>query len=299
MSFLALAQYAAMFYTIRINTRLLDHSVGRLSSFCPLIMTAGRPRKADPGTLYAFAHMFYWELRQLAEGAIRQRFNAPEYETRAAEIGKMELELTPTQETHIEALAEAEIRCGRLEVQEKAQWLRNAKASQLTATRDWLCRLEADKATKQLRVPGEPEIITELLKAETPSQVREICNDAFSVVNREVAPGVIRELAIPNWPIPVGSTLPSYLSQYATEFIAAKKDSRFPMSTDRPTSRLKQLWFLSRALAGASYGVKTRTAINLVGSKRPEESFEDSNAAKPVRRRAKVSVKRRRKAGKK
>lgn len=262
-------------------------------------MTAGRPRKVDPGALYAFAHMFYWELRQLAEGTVRQRFNRPEYETRAREIEKMELQLTPTQETRIEALAEEEIQSGRLGVREKAQWLQNAKAGQLSATRDWLCRLEADKATKQLKVLGEPEVMTKLLKASTPAQVREICNDAFSVVSREVAPGVIKELTVPNWPIPFGSTLPSYLSQYATEFIAAKKDSRFPLSTARPTSRLKQLWFLSRALAGALYGVKARTAINLVGSKRPEESFEESNAAKPVRRRARVSDRRRRKAEKK
>ena len=90
---------------------------------------------------------------------------------------------------------------------------------------------------------------------------------------------------MPNWPIAAGSVLPMYLSQHAAEFIAAKHDKRFPLS-DRPTSQLKQLWFLSRALAAALYGVKLRTAINLVGSKRPEEVFEESRAAKPLRKRA-------------
>lgn len=71
------------------------------------------------------------------------------------------------------------------------------------------------------------------------------------------------------------------LGQYACEFIAARKDTRFLRSTDRPTSRLKQLWFLSRALAGALYGVGTRTAMNLVGSMRPEQMFEESREGKP------------------
>jgi hypothetical protein len=38
-------------------------------------------------------------------------------------------------------------------------------------------------------------------------------------------------------------------------------------------------------LAGALYGVSTRTAINLVGSLRPEETAERSRFGKPERKR--------------
>jgi hypothetical protein len=98
--------------------------------------------------------------------------------------------------------------------------------------------------------------------------------------------GRVEILDLPAWPISMGSVLPMYLTKHAVEFIAAKKDRRFPRS-GRPSSRLKQLWFLSRALAGAIFGMKTRTAINIVGSKRPEQVFEESRAAKPLRRKRK------------
>lgn len=83
------------------------------------------------------------------------------------------------------------------------------------------------------------------------------------------------------------SVLPLYLSEHAVEFVAALNDPRYPLASVRPTTRLKQLWFLSRALAGAIFGVKTRTAINLVGSRRPEQTFEDARAAEPTRRKKK------------
>ena len=70
--------------------------------------------------------------------------------------------------------------------------------------------------------------------------------------------GETRLVVASKWPISVTSPLPMYLSQYADEFIAAKKDPRFPRS-GRPTSQLKQFWFLSRVLAGALYGIKPRT----------------------------------------
>jgi hypothetical protein len=141
-------------------------------------------------------------------------------------------------------------------------------------------------------VPGEANVIADLLSAKMPEEIRRICKDAFTTAEREVKPGEIREVAIANWPISVSSVLPSYLCQYAAQFIAARKDRRFPKSTTRPSSRLKQIWFLSRALAGALFGVTTRTAINLVGSKMPDKIFEESRAAKP--RRAKQKKKGRR-----
>jgi len=96
-----------------------------------------------------------------------------------------------------------------------------------------------------------------------------------------------REIEVPAWPIAVGSSLPTYMAQYAEQYVAALSDPRFPRAStfQRPSTRLKQFWFLSRALAGALYGVSTRTAINLVGSLRPEETAERSRFGKPERKR--------------
>ncbi len=126
----------------------------------------------------------------------------------------------------------------------------------------------------------------------TPEQVRQLCKDAFMTRMLEVQPGVSKEVEVSAWPISAGSVLPTYLSQYAEQFVAALRDPRFPhcdVST-RPSTRLKQFWFLSRALAGALFGVTTRTAINLVGSMRPEEMFHESRDGKPARRRMRKRI---------
>ncbi len=198
----------------------------------------------------------------------------------------MELRLTPEQWAEIEAK--------RLKEAERTRWVRDRDDSWLLAIRQDFRQRAGEEATRQLKVPGETEIITQLLEAETPDQVRKICEDASTQVNCEIAPGIFKELTLLNWPIPAGSPLPGYLSQYASEFIAARKDARFPRSTDRPTCRLKQLWFLSRALAGALYGISARTAINLVGSMRPEQIFEESRDGKPARRRMSARTRSRR-----
>jgi hypothetical protein len=75
------------------------------------------------------------------------------------------------------------------------------------------------------------------------------------------------------------------LSSHADQFIEAKNNRRFPGS-DRPSNRDKQIWFLSRALAGAVHGIAARTAINLVGSKTPKAAFADSNSARATRKPA-------------
>jgi hypothetical protein len=257
-------------------------------------MTAGRPTEADPGTLYSFAHQFYWDFRRVAEGSTRRRLDRPFYEKLVDRIKKKELRLTAEERAHHEALGKEEIHSRRLKESETANWLCNAEESQLFVNRDWFCELAARKATKQLKVPGEPDVIAELLVAETSEDIKRICEEAFTTRNIEVQPNIFREVKVPNWPISVGSVLPSYLSQFASEFIAARQDTRFPKSTTRPSSRLKQLWFLSRALAGALYGVSTRTAINLVGSMRPEEIFEESRDGKPERRRMRARTRSRR-----
>jgi len=245
-------------------------------------MAAGRPKKADPGTLYSFAHLFYWDFRSLAEGYYRWRTDEKEFQRLVSEIEREPIQVSHEQKAHLARYVEEELRAGRVKEADKEARLRDLEASQLSVTHDWLLREASEKARKQLKVPGEPDVLKALLKAKTPEEVRSICEDAFILRTVQVAPGVTREVQMPNWPIPAGSVLPMYLTQYASEFIAAKNDRRFPMS-DRTTSGSKRLWFLSRALAGALYGLKARTAINLLGSKRPEEIFDESRRGKPRR----------------
>jgi len=184
-----------------------------------------------------------------------------------------------------ESVADA-IQRGQVGPAQKKAWMTQAREGQKLANRSSLMWHVERLATSVKKIPGEPEVLEDLLSAGTPERIREICEDAHIVTTIETAPGVFREVQMPNWPLPYGSLLPVYLSEHADAFIAAKSDSRYPKS-ERTSSRLKQLWFLSRALAGASFNISTRTAINLVGSTRPEEVFEGSRAARPRRKRRK------------
>jgi len=245
-------------------------------------MTAGRPRKVDPGALYVFAHEFYWDLRRVLDGHPRWKFDEGEYKATVREIDSQEIHLTDDQNRAIARVATKEEQYSRMTGDEKKARLRDLTVSNLEVTRDFLRMEAADRARKQVWVPGKPGVIKKLLHARTPEQIRTVCKDALVLTTIQIEPGVTKQLMMPNWPIPVGSVLPRYLSEHASEFIAAKNDKRFPVS-GRPTSQLKQLWFLSRALAGALFGVRVRTAINLVGSKRPEQMFEEARAGKPRR----------------
>jgi hypothetical protein len=132
-------------------------------------------------------------------------------------------------------------------------------------------------------VPGEPAIIDKLLRAKSPDRVRRLCADAFlpDQVETNEHFGALT-YPRPAWPISGESKLPKYLSEYAERFIEARTDPRFPKS-GRPSSRLKQLWFLSRALSGAVHGMATRTAINQIGSVRPDEPRKLSKTTKRTR----------------
>ncbi len=75
-------------------------------------MTAGRPRRADPGTLYAFAHQFYFDFRRLAEGSFRWRLDKKKYDQLAAEADKVQL--SDDQKSHLRKYVEQEILAGRV-----------------------------------------------------------------------------------------------------------------------------------------------------------------------------------------
>jgi len=130
---------------------------------------------------------------------------------------------------------------------------------------------------------GEPETIDKLLRAKTPDRIRRLCAEAFLPPHEfKDDYGNVLTVPQPNWPISGESKLPTFLSEHAEQFIEARKDPRFPKS-GRPSSRLKQLWFLSRALAGAVHGIATRTAINQIGSVRPDEAVQVSKITKRTR----------------
>ena len=254
-------------------------------------MGAGRPRQADPGTLYAVAHQLYWDFRRLAEGRPRQFLDKRKREQLEKGADKANLRLNRARKARLEEMVDEEIRLGRLDPIEKARWLRDVEDGELRLRRQHLHQRLVERFTKHLKFRAELEVLETLLNRKTsPEQVREICKDAFVSRRVEVEPGVIKEVdGFPNWPIAAGSVLPGYLSQYAEQYVAALRDPRFPRCavSTRPSNRLKQFWFLSRALAGAICGVRTRTAINLVGSLRPEQVFQESRYAKPARKQRK------------
>jgi len=251
-------------------------------------MPAGRPRKADPGTLYTLAHQFYWDLRAIAEGRDRFKFDQSEYERLFAQsegmIGYSPQEKAKLQRRN-EAQVDREIRAERLRPTQRQNRIRELERENTRVIREYLAQ---EGATKKIKVPGEPNVVKALLSPDTtPERIREVCKGALMKRRAEIKPGVFEEIDGPAWPFPAGSPLPNYLSQFAEEYVEALHDRRFPRCevSKRPSNRLKQFWFLSRALAGALYGVRTRTAINLVGSQRPEEIFYGSRQAKTPRKR--------------
>lgn len=242
---------------------------------------------ADPGALYAVAHMFYWDFRRLSEGGPRWRLNREKQKRLEAELDlKTDDQLREERRRKYQQTIQDEIALGLLQVEQREDRLSELEQASVPVHRDWIRRRIAEEAREEHRFPAESEVIAVLLDPTvTPVRVREICRESTMNWRHEIEPGVFKDVQVSAWPIPTGSTLPDYLSQYAEEYVEALRDSRFPRCdiSVRPSTRLKQFWFLARALAGAMYGVKTRTAINLVGSLRPEEMFSESRSAKPAR----------------
>jgi hypothetical protein len=253
-------------------------------------MPVGRPRVVDPSTLYGLAQEFYWDLHHLAEGSSRWRFDENKYKHLVESLESTALVADDEDRANYKRSVDYEIQAGYLEPSRRQGRLREIERTELSGRWEMFRNVARADARKELKVSGEGEVLRGLLEATTAEQIREICKDAFVPRTFEVEPGVFKTWSVSNWPIAFGSMLPACLAEFASEFVAATRDSRYPRST-RPTNRLKQLWFLSRALAGAFFGVKTRTAINLVGSMRPEQVFVESRGAKPARKKRRLRTK--------
>lgn len=245
-------------------------------------MPAGRPQQADPGTVYTFAHLFYWDFRRLSEGRSRWRFDEKKYQELTNGVDDKQF-ISDEDSKSYEEIVDEEIRTGRLDPSQRESRIRYIADNENMLQRESFRRDAHEKARKEIKIPGEEDVIRALLNPQTTrDQIRELCGESLMKIEYKG-----REIEVPAWPISVGSSLPIYLAQYAEQYVAALNDPRFPRADifQRPSTRLKQFWFLSRALAGALYGVSTRTAINLVGSLRPEETAERSRFGKPERKR--------------
>jgi hypothetical protein len=109
---------------------------------------------------------------------------------------------------------------------------------------------------KDLDFKPETELWLQLLQAETPKQVRDVCTKSDFWLN----------------PKRGGTAFNRLLSEKAGQFLAAKKDPRWPQS-DRPTNEGKRIRFLARALAGITMGISIRTAQDLL-AKLDKEKLE-------------------------
>ena len=97
-----------------------------------------------------------------------------------------------------------------------------------------------------LRFEPEAELWNQLVEAETPEEIRAVCDKS------------------PFWFNPKHGAILFYrgLSEHADTFLAAKRDSRWPGSK-RPTSEGRKIRFLARSMAGIMMGISPRTAQDL------------------------------------
>jgi hypothetical protein len=252
--------------------------------FLPLNRSAGRPARVAPGTLYAFACEFYWDFQRLDEGSHRIRFDQTAFNRFEQRFElrrqKQRLRVFDNQRDAVERAIDDDIRSGRLDGSLRADRLRQLLESQQFINRSWWLTETAGKLTTAEWIPGKPDVLNALLDTQRAEQVRQICIDTMNSLFEG------NGLPTMECPLPYGSMLLPTIAEHAPAFIAAKKTkgSRFPKSS-RPSSRRRQWWFLSRALAGALFGIAARTAINLVGSVRPDAAFEVSRDAKRARRK--------------
>lgn len=225
---------------------------------------------ADPRKLRSLAHYFYWELKSLLEPPVKIVMDLRKMERLGLVVEKT-APLSAEELADLEEDVDNQIQRGWLAQERRQDRIRELR-EEIEFHRRFSGGNEARRLSKrEVRIPAEPEIITKLLSVTSPGEIAEICSDAFVSVNEKTFGGEPIQVLRPNWPISDGSLLPSSLTQYAAQFLEAKTDKRFPKSK-RPTTQKKQMWFLSVALAGAVCGIRTRTAINHIGSFMPEQN---------------------------
>jgi hypothetical protein len=238
------------------------------------------PKPVSAQGIHLLATRLYWDFLGLAHGTYREWFNPGRFDK---EMRKEAVRLDERERDQIVKLVNEEIESGKLHDRQRPERLRGLEADMLWMKQAERAQHATERALQHKKVRGEPDVLKGLLRAKDPEKIRCICKDAHTVIRAEVW-GEERDICVENWPIEHGSLLPEYLTQHAEQFIEARRDPRFPHS-GRESTQLKQLWFLARALAGAVSGLKTRTAMNLVGSMRPEQLFSESRAGKPIRKR--------------
>ena len=126
----------------------------------------GRPRRVDPGTLYAFAHQFYWDFRRIAEGTRRWRLDRERYEQFTKGLEDMQFTDNEDRLRH-QQIVDDEIRTGRLQPSQREERLSDIEDSENWARRESYRQEAADEALKEIKVPGEPDVIRALLDPDT------------------------------------------------------------------------------------------------------------------------------------
>ncbi len=248
-------------------------------------MPAGRPKRANPWELYVLSQQLYLDFWRLAEGRYKLFHDRQEYERLIADANRT-IDYSPHEAARVEKDVEEEVRKGLLDRTEKQNRISALKREE---SREILKFIAEEESTKRIKVRGEPDVIEALLAPDTtPQQIRDLCREAFMTIDMTLGSDS-QEVEVPAWPITAGSVLPRYLSEHAEAFIEARRDPRFPRCalSRRRSTLWKQLWFLSRALAGAVFGIRTRTALNLVGATRPDNPFQSSRYGKTKRKSSK------------
>jgi hypothetical protein len=178
------------------------------------------------------------------------------------------LKLNYGERSQIEEAVEDEIDAGQLLAVNRRETVRDLETIRSLEKNSRMWRRAARDAKRSITRPAQPAVLQALLAATEPDQVRAICRTAFKRVRAEIRPGVFDYVTVANWPIEDGSQFPFYLSKHAEQFLSAKKEKKFPKASNRPSSRDRQLWVFSCALAGAVHDTASRTVINLLGSRR-------------------------------
>jgi hypothetical protein len=224
------------------------------------------PKPASREALKLFAHLYYRDLTALAEGRPESSWDWDCFSRETRELSKAKL--TYGERVKIQEQVEREIRAQLLKEDARENTLHDLQTIGLVEKQERRREAAATKAASTKLQRGRPKTVQALLEATSVEQVRQICRSAFKIVCAEIGVGSCTRVRVENWPIDSGSMFPECLAQHAEQFIHAKNEPRFPRS-ERASSKKKKLWFYACSLAAAVLGIKTRTAINLLGSKVP------------------------------